>query len=130
MEPRDNRILYAALAFFTAHLGGAVAGYQYGVNKQRLRALGSPESNNWDNPLMNALVGALFAPISSAMFGWGCGEQEQRIDYLQQAQIDRLTPMINQQYYGAADLEPQRGQQQWRDQVRTEQAELAEGIER
>jgi hypothetical protein len=111
----DNRLVYSLLAVLTGPVGGAVAGYAFARNRQRLTELGSDEPQHWRSPLFNALIGAvLFPPIPGLIFAWNCGEQEMKINQLETARdVSGLPGGVLPLHHTA--IEP--GRSQWQDRV-------------
>lgn len=119
-EKTDHRLLYAALGALTLSLGGAIAGYMYADNQQKLRALDpSTPSTMWDSKVFNMLVGAIFAPLSGALFGYNIGNQEMKIAEIEQR--NAVARALNQTRGMGQGLEQSVAQgkapNQWQDYV-------------
>lgn len=118
---RNNRLLYAIAGCVTGPIGGAIAGYQYAKNQQRIYELNPTAKREWDSVGGNVLVGILFGPVAGALFGWGCGGQEQLIDRLEaKRDATKVTHSQASVQINSTDMSQAQGQNQWRDRVAAE----------
>jgi hypothetical protein len=114
---KGHPILYAVLGFLTAWPGGAVGGYLYATTAREINALrGVPDESLWHNPFFATCIGAIFSPISGAIYGYSYGKKEVELANLK-VEIRQSQPRMERDYSGDYDPAREREAEYWRSRA-------------
>lgn len=105
----------------TGPVGGAVAGYSYAKNQQKIREFNPEASNTWTNPFVTAIIAAMIFPIGGAAFGWGCGKQELKLERYQQEERE-YNSRPSGTHYNTAGFSADLSQQKWQERLQQQEA--------
>lgn len=120
---------YGVLGFFTAHIGGAVAGYMYASRENELAKLEgrTPQKSEF----VSAGLGILLAPFSGAYYGYQLAKTINRIEAISVQEKAPITPNRTNEIAVSTELTPDIAQTKWQDAVsRTKKSELAQATGR